>query len=81
MQSADMLTPGITGSLCVCCMQLASSEGPLILLHIMPALPDSGQKKNRVSSLSLTRAGDGPGVQVFPGSVSEVHLAQVRERS
>lgn len=62
-----------------CCVQLYSSEGPCFLLHVMPVNPDSSHqssKKNHNRMRMMSRAGEGPGLQVFPGSVAQV--AQVR---
>lgn len=60
----------------LCCVQLSSSEGPCFLLHIMPASPDSSSNASNKYSQMISRAGEGLGLQVFPGSVKE--MAQVR---
>jgi hypothetical protein len=57
-----------------CCVQVSSSDKPGFVLHMMPVHPDLVRKNNLCQPVS--RAGDGPGLQVFSGSVQEV--AQVR---
>jgi hypothetical protein len=60
------------------CVQLFSSKWPSFLLHVMPACPDASNQRKLFNNYSqmISRAGEGPGLQVFPGSVPEV--AQVR---
>lgn len=55
-----------------CCMQLSGSEGPCFLLHVMPVAPDSSSEPSKKHKSMVSRAGDGPGLQVFPGSVTKV---------
>lgn len=72
----------VTTSVCVflaivCWMQVSSSSGPTFLLHIIPSHgglnpSDAHTQKSKYTS----RAGEGPGLQVFPGSVPQV--AEVR---
>lgn len=61
------------------CVQLSNSDEPGFVLHIKPASADPGNQLSACSGRMISRAGEGPGLQVFPGSVPEV--TQVREDS
>lgn len=62
----------------LCCLQLSSSKQPGFLLHVMPVPADFGDSDSQNSvgygrtTKNISRAGEGPGMQVFPASVPEV---------
>jgi hypothetical protein len=59
-----------------CCVQLSIGEGPCLLLHVMPVSQDLSSEPSKKHRTLNSRAGEGPGLQIFPGRVPEV--AQVR---
>jgi hypothetical protein len=58
-------------------VQLSSSSGqPCFVLHVMPDSSSQVNGANQAFKGQVSRAGEGHGVQVFPGKVKEV--AKVR---
>ena len=56
----------------LCCVQLSSSEQPGFLVHVKPVHADIGNNNTVSSGLTISRAGEGRSLQVYPGSVPEV---------
>jgi hypothetical protein len=54
------------------CLQLSSSGTLCFVLHVVPVSPELHNKGNKKSGHPVSRAGEGPGLQVFPGRVAEV---------
>jgi hypothetical protein len=57
--------------LCVA-LQVPGSDPPHFKMHLKPGTP---AKLGNQDSKAISRAGEGPGLQVAPGSVSEVRVA------
>lgn len=56
----------------VLCVQLVSSVGPCFLLHCMPTSWEASNQPRNNLAKTISCAGEGQGLQVFPGSVQEV---------
>lgn len=56
----------------LCCVQLVSSVGPCFLLHCMPTSWEASNQPRNNLAKTISCAGEGQGLQVFPGSVQEV---------
>jgi hypothetical protein len=50
-------------------LQVPGSDPPHFKMHLKPGTPD---KPGNHDTQTISRAGEGPGLQVAPGSVSEV---------
>jgi hypothetical protein len=59
-----------TAGLCVA-MQVPGSDPPHFKMHLKPGTPEQPGNKD---AKTISRAGEGPGLQVAPGSVSEVRV-------
>ena len=51
---------------------IPSSGAPHFVLHTMPVAHGAGKKHWNKLSQMISRAGEGPGLQIYPGSVPEV---------
>jgi hypothetical protein len=51
--------------------QVPDSHTPHFKMHLKPGTPD---KPNNTFAQAISRAGEGPGLQVAPGSVTEVRV-------
>ena len=56
----------------LCCVQLINSDKPCFLLHTTPASWESCRRHTNNLAQTVSRAGEGPGLQVFPDSVQVV---------
>jgi hypothetical protein len=64
----------------LCCVQLSSSDKPCFVLHAVPISQDLDNQPTNTSN-GVVCAGEGLGLQVFPGRVAEVtQVIRVEDR-